>query len=138
MRAHVIEGGKVVNTIEVESLDFMPNLVSAEAGAIGDIYDGVTFTTPVHTPTRDELKAARQSAVDAILVTTSNGNVFNGDEVSQTRMARAVIAMNAQPQSPVPTINWTLANNQTVTITAAELTEALSLAGAAQSALWII
>ena len=29
MRAHVIENGKVVNTIEVNSLDFMPGLVAA-------------------------------------------------------------------------------------------------------------
>lgn len=32
MKAHVIENGKVVNTIEVESLDFMPGLVAAPEG----------------------------------------------------------------------------------------------------------
>lgn len=34
MRAHVIENGKVVNTIEVDSLDFMPGLIRAEVGGI--------------------------------------------------------------------------------------------------------
>lgn len=47
MRVHVIEDGKVINTIEVKSLDFMPNLVDASlGGAIGDIWDGGRFTTP--------------------------------------------------------------------------------------------
>ena len=41
MRAHVITDGKVSNTIEVDSLDFMPGLVEATAGSIGwDYIDG--------------------------------------------------------------------------------------------------
>lgn len=46
MRAHVIEHSIVVNTIEVESLDFLPNLVEATEGAIGWSYDGHAFTPP--------------------------------------------------------------------------------------------
>lgn len=46
MKAHVIENGVVVNTIEVDSLDFMPNLVEATEGSIGWLYDGQTFTNP--------------------------------------------------------------------------------------------
>ena len=46
MRAHVIENGVVVNTIVVESLDFMPNLVDATIGGIGWAFDGVNFTPP--------------------------------------------------------------------------------------------
>lgn len=47
MRAHVIKDGIVVNTIEVESLDFMPNLIDAEqGGSIGWIYDGKNLTPP--------------------------------------------------------------------------------------------
>lgn len=47
MRAHIIKDGAVVNTIEVESLDFMPGLVDASAGgAIGDLWDGQKFTKP--------------------------------------------------------------------------------------------
>lgn len=49
MRAHIIENGIVVNTIEVESLDFMPNLVEAAEGSIGWLYDEETgvFKKPV-------------------------------------------------------------------------------------------
>ena len=93
---------------------------------------------PLSLAVRAEAKAARQTAVESILVTTSHGNTFNGDEESQTRMARAIIALNFQPQVPVPSIVWVLSNNATVVTTADDLTEALSLAGAAQAALWII
>ena len=47
MKAHIIENGVVVNTIEVESLDFMPNLVDGEnGGAIGDGYKNGQFLKP--------------------------------------------------------------------------------------------
>ena len=47
MRAHIIENGKVANTIEVESLDFIPGLVDASnGGKTGDNYADGVFTTP--------------------------------------------------------------------------------------------
>lgn len=47
MRAHIIENGIVTNTIEVDSLDFMPNLVDGEnGGSIGDIYENGVFKQP--------------------------------------------------------------------------------------------
>ena len=65
MRAHIITDGKVSNTIEVESLDFMPNLVEATEGGIGwDYIDGQfvdnrpvpEVVTPI-APTKEELLA---------------------------------------------------------------------------------
>ena len=48
MRAHIIENNKVVNTIEVDSLDFLPNLIDASlGGSIGDSYIGSKFIKPV-------------------------------------------------------------------------------------------
>lgn len=63
MKAHVIENGVVVNTIEVDSLDFMPNLVEATEGSIGWLFDGQTYTdpnppvaaAPAPAPTKEEL-----------------------------------------------------------------------------------
>ena len=64
MRAHKLENGVVVNTIEVESLDFMPNLVEATAGSIGwDYIDGqfvdnrpvAVEPEPAPAPTKEEL-----------------------------------------------------------------------------------
>ena len=57
MRAHVITAGKITNTIEVESLDFMPELVDASSGGkIGDSYADGVFTTPEPLPPTDDEK----------------------------------------------------------------------------------
>ncbi len=85
---------------------------------------------------RERLKLARQSAVDAIKVTTQAGNTFDGDETSQGRMARAIIGLNAA--GPGATVNWVLADNSVIQASAAELTEALVLAGQAQASIWVI
>ena len=53
MKAHVIENGVVINSIEVESLDFMPGLVEADdmQVGIGWRYDGQNFMPPEPAPT---------------------------------------------------------------------------------------
>lgn len=69
MRAHVIENGLVVNTIEVNSLDFMPGLIEATEGGIGWSFDGTKFTAPEavvepatpSAPTKEELMAELQA-----------------------------------------------------------------------------
>lgn len=109
-----------------------------------DPYAGVDWTgvaalvqTPPKTQEqlRKEAKIARAVAVDAIKVTTQAGNTFDGDEVSQGRMARAIIALQA---TGTPSVTWVLADNSVIEASAAELTEALALAGAAQAAIWVI
>jgi hypothetical protein len=48
MRAHIIQNNIVINTIEVESLDFMPGLIDAEnGGSVGDAYIDGEFVKPV-------------------------------------------------------------------------------------------
>jgi len=83
---------------------------------------------------RRAFKAQRTVAVENIKVTTTAGNTFDGDETSQTRMARAIVALQA---GNIPTIDWVLADNSVIPATVAELTEAMILAGSAQAALWI-
>lgn len=81
-------------------------------------------------------KEARELAVAAIKVTTAAGNTFDGDEISQGRMARAIIALSGTPA--VSSVVWVLADNSVINATVAELTEALALAGQAQADLWVI
>lgn len=92
---------------------------------------------PVPTPEqlREAAKLAREKAVSEIKVTTAAGNTFDGDEVSQGRMSRAIIALNT---GLAPSVNWVLADNSVIEASAAELTEALVLAGQAQAAIWVI
>lgn len=65
MRAHQLDGnGVILNTIEVESLDFLPNLIDASnGGQIGDsIVDGVI----VPRSTVTEQKAALLAQIDSL------------------------------------------------------------------------
>lgn len=80
-------------------------------------------------------KAEREAAVAAIKITTAAGDTFDGDETSQGRMARAIVALQG---TGAPSVTWVLADNTVIEASAAELTEALALAGAAQAALWVI
>ena len=82
---------------------------------------------------RSKAKAKRQAYVDAIKVTTKAGNEYDGDEVSQGRMARAIIALQA---TGTPTVKWVLANNVPTDVPVADLVEALALASGAQAAIW--
>lgn len=84
---------------------------------------------------REATKAARAVAVDNIKVTTQAGNTFDGDEMSQARMSRAVLILSTGFASEVP---WVLADNTVIQADAAELTEALALSGQAQAALWAL
>ena len=84
---------------------------------------------------REEAKAARAAAVEAITVTTAAGHTFDGDETSQARMSRAILVLSTGAAASVP---WVLADNTVIQATAAELTEALALAGAEQARLWVL
>lgn len=60
MRAHVIYDGIVVNTIEVDSLDVLPNLIEATEGGKGWSYSDGVFTPP---PVDVEAIKARNKAI---------------------------------------------------------------------------
>lgn len=77
-------------------------------------------------------KKLRDTAVAAIKVTVS-GKVFDGDEVSQGRIARAVAAAES---AGITTYQWKLADNSVAEVSLSELKQALALAFQAQSELW--
>lgn len=81
---------------------------------------------------RQAFKAQRDEAVQNITVTTAAGNAFDGDEISQGRMARAILAL---PEGQ--TVSWVLHDNTVIDATGLELREALALAGAEQARLWV-
>ena len=78
-------------------------------------------------------KKLRDTAVAAIKVTVS-GKVFDGDEVAQGRIARAVAAAES---AAISTYQWKLADNSVAAVSLDELKQALALAFQAQSALWV-
>lgn len=84
---------------------------------------------------REVFKYQRATAVASIKVTTSSGNVFDGDEVSQNRMIRALVGLSKQPEGT--TIPWVLADNSVTQVDASELEEALALASLEQASMWV-
>lgn len=78
-------------------------------------------------------KKQREGQVAKILVTTTQGNVFDGDEISQGRMARAILSME-DGESTL----WVMANNTPTMVSKLELREALRMAGQAQTSVWVI
>ena len=78
-------------------------------------------------------KKLRDAAVAAIKVTV-NGKVFDGDEVAQGRISRAVAAAES---AGVSAYQWKLADNSVVAVSLDELKQALALAFQAQSELWV-
>ena len=84
---------------------------------------------------RDEIaehKSNRAEKVASIVVEV-DGLEFDGDEISQGRMSRAIIAASGDGDS----VNWILANNTVASVTAAQLKQALRLAGEEMARLWI-
>ncbi len=76
-------------------------------------------------------KLRRQSAVNEIVVVV-DGLAFDGDEDSQSRMARAVVAADTLTDIT----EWTLANNSVAMVTVQQLKEACRLAGEEQTRIW--
>lgn len=81
---------------------------------------------------REAFKQDREEAVKNIKVEV-DGMIFDGDETSQTRMSRAI-----QLMSDTDTTLWVLADNTQIQATKAQLSEALKLAGAEQTRLWVM
>jgi hypothetical protein len=124
--------------------DRQMDMLRADLGADAADYEDLIALVesniqPIPPPTAEQLranaKAARTTAVAAITVTTSTGKTFDGDEQSQERMARAILISQL---TGLTSTTWTLADNAIVTVTLAELTEALILSGQQQAALWPI
>ena len=90
---------------------------------------------PSEESTHEQWKADRAAMVRAIKVTTVAGNTFDGDEISQGRMARAILSLQAAPAGTETT--WVLADNTPIQVDLDELSEALRLAGQEQTRLWV-
>lgn len=84
---------------------------------------------------REQFKSQRKEAVANITVTTSSGLVFDGDEASQGRMVRTIIALDSQPAGS--TVRWVLSDNSIADVGLSELNEALALAAKQQNEIWV-
>lgn len=120
---HVMSGHAVVTTG-----------LPADFSCSGYLWKGGLVKRPpvVIPPTREELKQQRDAAVDANTVEV-NGKVFDGNEVAQARMTRA---LKVAEITGMTTVTWVLADNTAATVTVAELSQALALSMLRQGELW--
>ena len=90
MKAHVIEDGVVVNTLVVDSLDFLPNLVEATQGGVGWLYSDGSFSPPPDPRTDEEKEDDNRIARNRLLSETdwmANSDVTISDEMKTYRQA---------------------------------------------------
>ena len=90
MRAHVIEDGVVVNTLVVDSLDFMPNLVEATEGGVGWLYSDGSFLPPPDPRTDEEKDDDNRIQRNRLLAETdwmANSDVTMADNWKTYRQA---------------------------------------------------
>ena len=117
----------------------------AKIEIIGDFFEVVALPEPPE-PTHEEkqaqalamAKSERAEEVSKITVEV-DGLIFDGDEDSQTRMARTITASQALGLPEDSTISWAMADtnaNKVEQVTIAQLSKALYLAGCKQSELW--
>ena len=107
----------------------------------GDWYEVVAIPAPTPEEQQQALmeqkKALRAEAVSKITVTV-DGMVFDGDEKAQDRMARAITMFQANNLPADYQTDWVLADNTIAKVTVTQLSQALLLAGQAQTALWTV
>lgn len=100
--------------------------------------NGEYYIRQIAPPTEEEIAAeelakakAERAEYVAKLVVTVDDLQFDGDETSQDRMARSIVALNDGE-----TVQWVLADNSIAQVTKEQLRQALRLAGEAQTAIW--
>jgi len=106
MQAHVIENNVVINTIEVESFDFMPNLIEATEGGIGWSYSDGVFTAPTDTRTdaekANEIRAERDAKLAETDWTASTDVTMTAEMTAYRQSLRDVPAQSGFPNQ----VNW--------------------------------
>jgi hypothetical protein len=106
MKAHIIENGFITNTIEVDSLSFMPNLIEATEGSIGWSYVDGVFTEPVDTRTDAEFAEDARSDRDLRLVLT-DFHALSDTDMSEAMTTYRQALRDVPQQGGFPnTITW--------------------------------
>lgn len=104
---------------------------------LGALPNGITLSRPEKTADEiaiEEMIKAKSERADYVskIVVEVDGMKFDGDETSQDRMARSVVALNDDTE----TVQWVLADNTIAQVTRVQLKQALRLAGEAQTSIW--
>lgn len=100
VKAAVIEDGRVINLILVDSLDSLPdlNLVAAHGAGIGDVWDGEKIIAEA----RSAEEIAGQATARIQMMLNDQARVLRWDDIKSAKAAAAVpIDENAMPEEIV-------------------------------------
>lgn len=130
-----ISDGKIIAPCnDYNDPDHLAYVAWVEEGNNPEIVETRDLEAKLEQQRREYSKVERAKAVDAIVVTIESGKKFDGDEVSQQRMSRAIQTMQIVNQ---PSTSWVLATNEVSEVTVQELAEALMLSALEQSRIWM-
>ena len=112
MRAHIIENCKIINTIEVGSLDFLPNLIDASiGGSIGDTYSNGEFIKPIvevvsNVPTQVAMWQARDILIKYDLLDDVINFIAAIEDPVERRRAQSKFEFSSTVQRNDPLLNY--------------------------------
>ena len=118
------------NSVVYETDDLYTIRTSSQP-QLGSTYLNGHFEPP---PPPDTTKYEKEEKIKALQIEITSGAVFDGDEISQARMARAIQIAEITGQTST---EWKMADNSIMTITLDELKDALASAGRAMSDIWL-
>ena len=105
MKAHIIEDNIVVNSIEVESLDFVPNLVDGSIGGIGWTFQDGNLIPPDEPPIPEttlwENLREQRNQLLAETDWTANSDVTMSPEMATYRQALRDLPSTVDINNPV-------------------------------------
>ena len=115
-----------------ENKCYITEIESFEGGVRRFIINAIPEPSEEEIAAAELIKAKEERAeyVSKIVVEV-DGMLFDGDETSQDRMTRSIIALDLGEK-----VQWVLADNSIKMVTRAQLREALRKAGMAQTAIW--
>ena len=131
-KARIVRSTGEVVYVESEKLELIEEQVLV--GDIAEFVDEIVDLLENNEVYVQAIRRARKEKAIREITVDVNSKVFDGDEISQSRMLRAIQIAAVTGETAT---QWKLANNSIVDVTLDELKEALMLAGKEMSKIWL-
>ena len=131
-KARIVRSTGEVVYVESEKLELIEEQVLV--GDIAEFVDEIADLLENNEVYVQAIRRARKEKAIREVTVDVNSKVFDGDEISQSRMLRAIQIAAVTGETAT---QWKLADNSIVDVTLDELKEALMLAGKEMSKIWL-
>lgn len=131
-KARIVRSTGEVVYVESEKLELIEEQVLV--GDIAEFVDEIADLLENNEVYVQAIRRARKEKAIREITVDVNSKVFDGDEISQSRMLRAIQIAAVTGETAT---QWKLADNSIVDVTLDELKEALMLAGKEMSKIWL-